>query len=473
MLPALAFFLAATSLSAQVTERIDVSAIEVPVVVRDAKGQLPLDLTPSDFVLLEDGVPQEIIGVSYPVRRSAVRRRPAARRRPRLLPRRRSVAAERRWQIVIYHPAVALLHALAQRSSLTAPRAARGEADSARRRMIVGDEGGAPHVISSGDSNDGETLRKTLLDLAQKIAGWFSGRGHPAADAVPLRAWSHDAFAATVGGEPARPLPLRSGAGDGRGWRRRLFACGRRRMLTWTARFQEPGRQHCTCSSSPPATTSTHTTSTDRLIPPRTRSCAASARHRDRRKSPRRDGERLDDPQLRARLDGDRILTNLRCSSNSGRGRLNDFIRGIERHRDAHRAERAPLDALRTLAEESGGSVQTNAAKLTTDLDQLAEPSRDHVSASQTSRRASAPHRSPLAAAGTDRARATFCRRRISGRRWPSLGHRCWRRMKESAANFPYAARCASWRHRRTPKTLRHSWRRWSHSRQSTPFVQG
>jgi len=45
--------------------RIDVSAIEVSVSVRDASGNVPRDLKPDDFVLLEDGKPQRIIGLSY------------------------------------------------------------------------------------------------------------------------------------------------------------------------------------------------------------------------------------------------------------------------------------------------------------------------------------------------------------------------------------------------------------------------
>jgi VWFA-related protein len=59
--------------------------------------------------------------------------------------------------------------------------------------------------------------------------------------------------------------------------------------------------------------------------------------------------------------------------TNAGRGRLNDFVKspmgGIA---SPNALNIHPLDPLRTLAEETGGSVQTNGAKLGTDLDQLA-----------------------------------------------------------------------------------------------------
>jgi hypothetical protein len=45
--------------------RINVTAIEVSVGVRDANGKLPNDLKPGDFLLLEDGKPQRIISVVY------------------------------------------------------------------------------------------------------------------------------------------------------------------------------------------------------------------------------------------------------------------------------------------------------------------------------------------------------------------------------------------------------------------------
>lgn len=50
---------------AQYGERVEVHAIEIPAVVRDAHGETPRDLTPADFELREDGVVQRIIGVSY------------------------------------------------------------------------------------------------------------------------------------------------------------------------------------------------------------------------------------------------------------------------------------------------------------------------------------------------------------------------------------------------------------------------
>ena len=43
---------------------INVTAIEVSASVHDANGKVPRDLTPADFVLIEDGKPQPIIGVA-------------------------------------------------------------------------------------------------------------------------------------------------------------------------------------------------------------------------------------------------------------------------------------------------------------------------------------------------------------------------------------------------------------------------
>ncbi len=45
--------------------RINVTAIEVSASVRDANGNLPKDLKPADFELIEDGKRQRIIGVAY------------------------------------------------------------------------------------------------------------------------------------------------------------------------------------------------------------------------------------------------------------------------------------------------------------------------------------------------------------------------------------------------------------------------
>lgn len=45
--------------------RINVTAIEVSATVRDAHGNLPGDLKPGDFELIEDGKRQRIIGVAY------------------------------------------------------------------------------------------------------------------------------------------------------------------------------------------------------------------------------------------------------------------------------------------------------------------------------------------------------------------------------------------------------------------------
>jgi VWFA-related protein len=44
-------------------EKIDVSAVELMIDVRDKQGKIPDDLKPEDFIVLEDGKPQRVIGL--------------------------------------------------------------------------------------------------------------------------------------------------------------------------------------------------------------------------------------------------------------------------------------------------------------------------------------------------------------------------------------------------------------------------
>lgn len=164
LLPAVACLLGAAALFAQVTERIDVSAIEVPVVVRDARGTTPTDLKPSDFQLLEDGVPQEIIGLALPEHPAAgtagAAKTPATQS---------SQPAEKRWQIVIYlQQSLTSTHALKASLEGLVPHAE--ELTALGDVEIVGDEGALPHVIVPA-THDAATLRQALLDLAPKIRG--------------------------------------------------------------------------------------------------------------------------------------------------------------------------------------------------------------------------------------------------------------------------------------------------------------
>ncbi len=46
-------------------EQVYVTAIEVVADVRDAKGALPADLKPTDFVIVEDGVERTVVGLDY------------------------------------------------------------------------------------------------------------------------------------------------------------------------------------------------------------------------------------------------------------------------------------------------------------------------------------------------------------------------------------------------------------------------
>lgn len=96
----IALALLLTTLSAQqpvFTEpAVNVTAIELVADVRDSKGQVPSDLRPEDFVLLEDGVEKPIIGVDY----MAPRPLPAKRDLP--VPAEVAPTQADAWQIVIY-----------------------------------------------------------------------------------------------------------------------------------------------------------------------------------------------------------------------------------------------------------------------------------------------------------------------------------------------------------------------------------
>ena len=85
-----------------VYEPVYVTAIEIVADVRDAKGEVPADLKPSDFIVLEDGVEQSVIGVDYfSSIRAAAKEAAAAEPQPAALVR-ANRQEEAGWQIVIF-----------------------------------------------------------------------------------------------------------------------------------------------------------------------------------------------------------------------------------------------------------------------------------------------------------------------------------------------------------------------------------
>ncbi len=362
----------ATPVFAQVTERIDVSAIEVPVVVRDAKGNVPAGLTPSDFVLLEDGKPQQIIGVAYPVQAIATESAPS----PSAPVAPIAAAPARRWQVVIFiQQSLSTTRGLSGALKDLASHA--GELVALGDVQIVGDEGATPHVIAPA-TNNAETLRTTLLDLAPKIRGQeliTRLRADFVAD-EQADAGNRDPSSAPSSA-PSSSVPQRSTGQSVRAMANARFEAQIVRarqdaMLTWTSRNQEPGRPHALLVVT--------------------------------------DGYDLEPYDFYGRPDGERdtdlrglgsaphqaeIAQAMAASgwtilsfapgwmnsagsptfdvSNAGRGRLNDFVKSPDGGIVSPNALNIhPLDPLRTLADETGGSVQTNGAKLGTDLDQLA-----------------------------------------------------------------------------------------------------
>lgn len=146
----------------QFSERIDVSAIEIPAVVRDASGKVPHDLKPEDFILLEDGVEQQIIGIEYmhpvslPVTEKPVSGEAAV------------AATRERGQIVIF---------VQQTLSSTYGLRASMKALAAQAEMLVrlGDvevvaDDPTPHVVLPA-TGDAARVRAACEDLANGAAG--------------------------------------------------------------------------------------------------------------------------------------------------------------------------------------------------------------------------------------------------------------------------------------------------------------
>jgi hypothetical protein len=149
----------------QLTERIDVSAVEVPVVVRDAKGKVPQDLKPSDFVLLEDGKPQQIIGLAYPVRAITPSAPGAAGAAIQPLP----VMVQKRWRIVVFlQQSLSSTHGLRESVKALVPRAA--ELVALGEVEVAGDGGKSPHLLAPPTA-DAAVLRSTLQSLAANVTG--------------------------------------------------------------------------------------------------------------------------------------------------------------------------------------------------------------------------------------------------------------------------------------------------------------
>lgn len=152
--------------AAQYSEHIEVHVIEVPAIVRDAKGEVPRDLTPADFELRENGVVQKIVSVDYaPGVAQAFQPAPAAVAEKAD----RSVRPTReRGETVIY----------LQQTLVTTPglresaRALALQADALVRSADVEIVSDYPrtHVVARATSN-AEQLRQALLELAEHGIG--------------------------------------------------------------------------------------------------------------------------------------------------------------------------------------------------------------------------------------------------------------------------------------------------------------
>ncbi len=211
---------AAAPLLAQFTERIDVVAVEIPISVRDRSGKVPLNLTKDDFEVFEDGVPQEVIGLSYPV--ATIAQQPAAPGTIQPLPQ-----PAQRWQIVVYVQEsvsstqglrLAMKNLVGQAEQLTAM----GDVE------IVGDFPN-PHVILS-PTRDAAAVGKAFEDLHR--------RGNGQEEIIRLRNFSHRTSVFETG-RARRPDPTKAinsavfnANAEAVFVRRRQDA-----LLTWMARY--------------------------------------------------------------------------------------------------------------------------------------------------------------------------------------------------------------------------------------------
>jgi VWFA-related protein len=157
---------ASAPLFAQFSERIDVIAVEIPISVRDRAGKVPADLTKADFEVLEDGVRQEVIGLSYPVATIA---KPQPGIAPIVTPQpQQPTATQQPWQIVIF---------VQQSTSTTGGLrlAMKSLAAQAEKLASMGDveivsDDLAPHVLLA-PTHDSAVLGKALGDLAHSVVG--------------------------------------------------------------------------------------------------------------------------------------------------------------------------------------------------------------------------------------------------------------------------------------------------------------
>jgi Ca-activated chloride channel family protein len=356
LVPAAAVFFLATALFAQVTERIDVSAIEVPVVVHDAKGNVPLDLKPSDFLLKEDGKTQEIVGVAYPVRgvTASASGAPSTSAAPATVP------PEKRWQVVVYlQQSLSSSHALKVSLERLVPHVdemiALGDVE------VVGDEGARPHVLIPA-TRDAGALRDALLALAPKIRG--------TQDVVRLRQQYIEESVGTAG-MPKSALDQRAlmtARLDAM-----MIAARQDSMLAWFGRYGVPTRPRAAIivSSGYDTEFSSFYTANSADVAATIRQLSVVMRQQEMGEAMAAQGWTVlsfapewMETQMNATFD----------VGNSGRGRLGEFVRGGNPGDTGPTAVNLhPLDPLRQMADATGGTVEVNPAKFGVGLSDLSD----------------------------------------------------------------------------------------------------
>jgi VWFA-related protein len=143
-------------------ERVDVTAIDLLIDVRDAQGNVPPDLKASDFIVLEDGAAQRVIGIEY------LREPRAAAKTPpetAAAPARADVPARPpAWQVLLYFDG-GLLNAIgAKNATKSLSDSAEKLAELGNVEIVVANPG--PKVILA-PTRDAAAIREALASVAK------------------------------------------------------------------------------------------------------------------------------------------------------------------------------------------------------------------------------------------------------------------------------------------------------------------
>lgn len=150
---------------------VHITAIELVAAVRDSNGTLPLNLTPDDFIVLEDGVERQVIGVDYLTARTDSRSEPGFENPPLMEPA-PVRAPQPRWTIVIYFDLFLSSSATIETAAKSLAEHADAMVDLGSVHVIVGNP--TPEVVIA-NARDVESLRAALRKAGSRpAADWLA-----------------------------------------------------------------------------------------------------------------------------------------------------------------------------------------------------------------------------------------------------------------------------------------------------------